>query len=403
VTAGERIESLDILRGVALLGILFMNIQFFSMIGAAYFNPSAYGDLGGINQVVWVLSHIFTDQKFMTIFSMLFGAGILLMSQKAEASGRRPAGLHYRRMFWLLLFGMAHGYLLWPGDILFLYGLCGLVAYIFRKMRPGWLLLFGLLSLAFCSGLWFLCGWSMQFWPSEQIAAFANDWAPGPELVEAELAAYRSGWAGQMGQRAMDYFGFQTGGIIFWGAWRAGGLMLIGMALFKLGIFSAERSRRFYRIMIVPALVIALPAIVLGIVLNFRNAWDVTYSFFLGSQFNYWGSILVSLAYTAIVMLIIKTGALRALTARLAAVGRMALSMYLLHSIICTTIFYGHGLGLFGRVERIWQLAITLGVIALQLWIAPRWLKRFRFGPFEWLWRTLTYMRPQPMRVEIRK
>ena len=84
----------------------------------------------------------------------------------------------------------------------------------------------------------------------------------------------------------------------------------------------------------------------------------------------------------------------------LAAVGRMALSMYLLHSIICTTIFYGHGLGLFGRVERIWQLAIALAVIALQLWIAPLWLRRFRFGPFEWLWRTLTYMRPQQMRVE---
>src|SRR5262245_1172627 len=110
-----------------------MNIQSFSMIGAAYINPTAYGDLAGANYWVWVLSHVLADQKFISLFSMLFGAGIVLMTAKAEQSGVRPARLHFRRMGWLVLFGLLHGYLLWSGDILFSYGMCGLFLYLFRK------------------------------------------------------------------------------------------------------------------------------------------------------------------------------------------------------------------------------------------------------------------------------
>jgi uncharacterized protein len=396
---GERIASIDVLRGFALLGILIMNIQDYSMIGAAYFNPTAYGDLTGINLLVWKASHLLADQKFMTIFSMLFGAGIFLMAQRAVESGRRPAGLHYRRMVWLMLFGMMHAYLLWRGDILFLYGFCGLVVYLLRRLPPGWLIALGLLSLAFCSGIWLLSGWSIQFWPQEAVAQFAANWRPGAEAVAEEVAIYQSGWIGQMGQRISDAIEFQTTALLWWGCWRAGGLMLIGVALFKLGVFSAERSRRFYIGLTVPALLVGIPMVLYGMHRHFQNEWDATYSFFTGTVFNYWGSILVSLGYTGAVMLVVKAGAVRALTRRLATVGRMALSMYLLQSIICTTLFYGHGFGLFGRVERVGQIGIVAGIVVLQLWLAPLWLDRFRFGPFEWLWRTLTYMRPQPMRL----
>src|SRR5438132_1465135 len=133
VTAAERITTLDALRGFALLGILTMNMQSFSMIGAAYFNPTAYGDLTGVNYWVWYLCAVFADSKFMTIFSMLFGAGIVLMTGRAEASGRRAALLHYRRMGVLLLFGLAHAYVLWPGDILYSYAICGCVLYPLRR------------------------------------------------------------------------------------------------------------------------------------------------------------------------------------------------------------------------------------------------------------------------------
>jgi uncharacterized membrane protein YeiB len=123
VAEKERIVSIDVLRGFALLGILPMNIQYFSMISAAYFNPTAYGDLHGTNYLVWLLSHLLADEKFMTIFSMLFGAGILLTTGRIEAKNGPSAPLHYRRMGWLILFGLAHSYLLWSGDILFSYGI----------------------------------------------------------------------------------------------------------------------------------------------------------------------------------------------------------------------------------------------------------------------------------------
>src|ERR1051326_5115197 len=136
VVETERIASMDVLRGFALLGILVMNIQSFAMVGAVYDNPTAYGNLNGANLLVWLLSHVLADQKFLSIFSMLFGAGIVLMWQKGQSSGNRPVRMHYRRMGCLILFGLLHAYLLWYGDILYAYGMCGLFVYLFRRKSP---------------------------------------------------------------------------------------------------------------------------------------------------------------------------------------------------------------------------------------------------------------------------
>lgn len=133
VSSGERILSIDLLRGIAVLGILILNIQVFSMIGAAYMNPTAFGDLTGINKWVWILSHILGRAKFMGIFSILFGAGVLFFASRAIVKGRRSGPLHYRRMMWLFIFGMIHAYLIWYGDILVAYSLCGMLVYVFRK------------------------------------------------------------------------------------------------------------------------------------------------------------------------------------------------------------------------------------------------------------------------------
>ena len=148
VLPSERILSLDVLRGFAILGILFMNIQSFSMIEAAYINPTAYGDLTGINKWVWIISHIFTDQKFMTLFSLLFGAGIILITDRADLKGISAAGLHYRRTFWLLLIGLIHAYLLWHGDILVIYAMCALIVYAFRKLSPKKFLIYVLITIS---------------------------------------------------------------------------------------------------------------------------------------------------------------------------------------------------------------------------------------------------------------
>jgi uncharacterized protein len=157
VTRKERIVSIDVLRGFAVLGILIMNIQSYSMIGAAYMNPWAYGDLTGANYGVWFLSHLLADSKFMTIFSLLFGAGVVLMASRSEAKGRPAAGVHYRRMIWLIIFGLLHGLVLWYGDILYVYGMCGLGIFLFRRRSPKFLLIFGLLVVSDCCTDW-SCG-----------------------------------------------------------------------------------------------------------------------------------------------------------------------------------------------------------------------------------------------------
>ena len=173
--------------------------------------------------------------------------------------------------------------------------------------------------------------------------------------------------------------------------------MLIGMALFRRGVFSAECSPRFYAALIAVAVAIGLPLVGYGIATDFARGWPV-WSFFIGAQFNYWPRIVVSLGYVGVVMLACRTSALRALTRPLAAVGRTALTNYLLQTILCTALFYGHGLGWFGFVDRMWQVGVVVAVWTVQLVASPLWLRRYRFGPAEWAWRSLTYGVRLPLR-----
>ncbi len=397
VTQTARIDAIDVLRGIALLGILVMNIQMFAMPQATYFNPTAYGDLEGTNRYVWLAGRMLADQKFMTIFSMLFGAGIVLMAGRAEALGDARR-VHYRRMGWLLVIGLLHAHLLWSGDILFLYAVCGMLVYPLRHQPPRLLLALGAALLAVASAYSVGSGVSLPYWPEEARAAFtANVWQPTREMVEAELAAYRGGWLDQQPARSAGALAFETFLLITWGVWRAGGLMLIGMALFKRDVFSARRSPRFYAALIAVAVAVGLPLQAYGLSLDFERGWPV-WSFFVGMQFNYWPSIAVSLGYVGLVMLVCRTAALRRFTRPFAAVGQTALTNYLLQTILCTTIFYGHGLGWFGSVDRVGQIGVVAGVWALQLIASPLWLRRFRFGLAEWAWRSLTYGVRPPLR-----
>ena len=395
----ERSSALDILRGFALLGILVMNIQLFAMPGAAYLNPTAYGDLSGPNWWVWVVSHVFFDQKFMTIFSLLFGAGILLFAERAESRGRSARGLHYRRMAWLLLFGLAHAYGLWIGDILVTYALCGMLVYLLRKASPATLITVGLALIAVSSTIWLLLGFSLPYWPPEAVEELQQaDWRPLPQAIESEIAIYQSGWWAQMQSRVPDSLEFQTLVFLVWGFWRAGGLMLIGMALLKLCVLTGRRSMQFYARMALAGFVVGLPSIAYGVYRDVQVGWDFRYSFFLGSQWNYWGSLFLSAGWIGLLQLVIKAERFTGITGRLGAVGRMAFTNYFIHTIICTTIFYGHGLGFFGQVSRTGQAVVVLAIWALQLTLSPVWFRYFYFGPMEWLWRSLTYWQRQPFR-----
>lgn len=404
----ERHEAIDLLRGVALLGILVMNIQAFAMPMAAYFNPTALGDRGQVDFYIWAFSHLFFDQKFMTIFSWLFGAGIVLMTARLRddasagqaARGLKPAVFHYRRMLALLGFGLIHAYLIWDGDILVLYAICGALVYPFRKLRPTLQLALGLLLLSIGSSLMIAGGFYLPKGSEEVIKEFQEFWAPTAEQLQRETMAFQGGWLAQMPVRAANALEFHLSDIWFWGVWRAAGNMLIGMALVRWRVLTAELQQNFYRDMTVIGFGFGLPLIAGGVASMAAHDWETFYSFFISGQFNYWASLLVALGWVGFTISLWHAGFARGLAARLIAVGRTAFSCYILTSLICTFIFYGHGLGLYMHVSRPGQLGVTLGVWITLLIVAPLWLERFRFGPLEWLWRTLTYGERQPFRRE---
>ena len=392
----DRIVSLDVLRGIAVLGILVMNIQAFSMPEAAYLNPTIWGDFGGINLVAWYLSHVLTDTKFITIFSILFGAGICLFADRAEARNGRSAALHYRRMLWLLVIGLAHAYLMWIGDILVPYALCGCLVYLLRKWRPLALAITGAAVFSVSSAVFFAVGIAAlgEALPQEVLIGLETDmWTPSEASILAEVEAYRGGWLEQQPQRMAASLDMHLTVFPLLFLWRCGGAMLMGMALYRWGALTAARSDRFYLRLAVAGVSAGALLVIAGTWLDFASGWRWPYSIAFWSQFNYWGGATMALGYIGLVMLGVRRGWLPGLRSRLAAVGRMAFTNYIAQTLICTTIFYGHGFGLFGGTPRWQQLLVVACVWAILLWWSPVWLRNFRYGPLEWLWRALTYGR----------
>jgi len=421
VSGAERFFSLDALRGVAVLGILVMNIYAFAMPFNAYTNPLAMGGTDPLNLGTWFFTHILFDQKFMSIFSMMFGAGIVLMSERAKAKGAKFGRIFYRRSLWLLVIGLIHAYLIWFGDILFFYAAVGMIVYLFRNLSPRTLIITGCLVLpvallvSYAGGVYMVelkaraealeqqlaAGETL----SEEDQATVDEWTeargfmlPGSEELEKDLVAYSGDYIGILKHRAPFVSSFQFEGLPFFILWRVGGLMLIGMGLMKLGVFSGARDARFYRNLMLVGYILGLPLTIYSSVNLYAHQFDALYTFKVGTIPNYFGSVLVSFGHVGLVMLITTDGALRSLLDRFAAVGRTALSNYLMHSVVMTTLFYGYGIGLYGMIPRFWQMAFVAGLIGVQLLLSPWWLARYRFGPVEWLWRSATYWQWQPMR-----
>ena len=395
IHASARIESIDVLRGFALLGILVMNIQSFAMVEAAYFDPSQYGDLTGLNWWVWALGHAFADMKFMALFSMLFGAGIVLVTDARQSKGLPTLGHHYARNFWLLVFGLIHAYLIWYGDILVTYALAAFFLYWVRNLAPVWMFALGTLVLS----VPLLINLSLTFAPAEVGQEIAAEFATTPEAIAAELAAYRGTWAEAFAARMPTAIEMHLTAIPAFLIWRAGGLMLFGMALFKLGILAGKRSKRYYFNLALAGFGVGLPLVALSVIKLTESGFDPMFSQLgMGLAYNYIGSIAMALAYMGIIMRFSQSDHLANLKMRLAAVGRTAFTNYIFQSVVCTFIFYGFGVGLFGHAERWQQALMVVGIWVLQLFFAPIWLGKFRFGPLEWLWRSLTYRTLQPMR-----
>jgi len=420
VTGAERIASLDTLRGVAVLGILVMNIYWFAMPQMAYGNPLAMGGTELHNLGTWFVTHILFDLKFMGIFAMLFGAGLVLMSRRAEERAAPFGRIYFRRQLSLLLIGAIHAYLIWSGDILFGYAAIGMAVYVFRNARPGTLVIASILLLSVtAAGMHGLSDlveemrdraaeYTERQAGGEELDAeqrrLIEQWertrmflAPGEEEKRRDLEAHLGSYADLLEYRVPQVIGMQQGMLLFYG-WRIAGLMCLGMALMKLGILSAEKPTAFYRRLMLFGYGLGLPLTVFSGLDLYAHGFEPFYTMRHGMLANYVGSVIVALGHVGLVILILKTGFVRGLVARFAAVGRMALSNYLLHSVILTTVFYGYGLGLYGEVPRFWQMGFVVAVVGLQLVLSPWWLTRYRFGPVEWAWRSLTYWERQPMR-----
>lgn len=409
VESQERISSLDALRGFSLLGILLLNIVSFGLPFAAYMNPSVAGGATGPDLNIWLVAMTFWDGKMRCLFSMLFGAGAVILLGRAErrGAGIEAADIYYRRTIWLIVFGLLHAHLIWYGDILYAYGVIGLLLFPLRNLSAKALLVTGLVIVAIHSvqGI----GAGVGIAELQEKATVQKDekaikewqqleemFAPPQSKIQEETKNHHGGWVDNLMQRSPTAAMFQTSMFFQFAFLDVLGMLILGMGLYKAGVFDASRSMSFYGAMAAGGLAIGAP-------LNYWAAskW-VESQFAIPAFFTYIGStadigrFAVALGYTGIVMMLCKAG-VRFLTAPLAAVGRMALTNYLLTSILMTMYFDGWGGGRFGTLSRHQLYYVVLGMWAINLILSPIWLRYFQFGPAEWAWRSLTYWKKQPM------
>jgi uncharacterized protein len=388
-----RIESLDVLRGVGVLGIFMVNVQAFAMTPYGYANPTIEADFGPEGAAVWTWVVTLFQMKFITIFSALFGAGIVLMGGEGDDPDR--SALHGRRMLWLLAIGALHAYALWYGDILMPYAVAGLLLTGARGWNVRRLVVVGAaLVLATSVLIAAATGAAAVLTEDEYAKLVAEAWAPPPDVVTAEQALFRSAWPERFGRMADLATEHELEQLVYFLP-RFLGVMMLGMALLKSGFLTGRWRIAHY------AFVAALAP--LGALLSWQAArLQIAADFELlgivpAQALLFAASLPQAWGYAALVVLACRPGALRAMRAPFAAVGRMALSCYLGCSLIGWFVFWGPpGLGRIGELDRLDQVEFVLWTWLAMLVVAPLWLKAFAFGPVEWAWRSLTYGRRQP-------
>ena len=403
----KRIESIDILRGFALLGILLMNISSFSMPSMAYFSPNVY-DATLLNHVMYSLTHVFADQKFMAIFSVLFGASTMLFVKRAMAKKKRPMISFYSRNFWLLIIGWIHSRFVWHGDILFIYACCSFLLFFFRNLRPKAQFIIGCIIYVIPSFSNFaLNAFIFDHLDNDDHKAIMEYWNPQKQEIQKEIDTYRGSYSEQIEYREKMWSSHKRGtpstgangkaiiGLSFLIDLfsRSFGMMLIGMAFFSLGIFSKSQQKILYHRLIKYGCGIGFPLSVGGLSLAYHYNWDWHYMQFLGRTPNHIATPFIAFGYIGIVMLCIKNGVALKLQHKLKSVGKTALTGYLVQSFLATYVFYGFGLSLFGQANRLEQFAAVILIWAFLIFLSPIWLKKFYYGPIEWIWRMLTHLK----------
>jgi uncharacterized protein len=399
--------TLDAMRGFAVMGILAMNIVAFAMPEWAYVTPLAYGGETLADRMAWFLSFVFIDGKMRGLFSLLFGASMMLIIERADAKGESAKKVHYSRMFWLALFGLAHFFLLWFGDILFLYASVGCIAFLFRSWEPRRLIKWALIIFGLGIVLWGLQFGGlqvMQFFATmpdadAELAKQYQELINSPDFdmnVAKELALHRGAWWPIVTDKLAEWYTPLT--LIVQSISETLPLMMIGMAMKKNGFLTGEWNHADYASW-------AKKLIPFGLLLSTMLAgWVVAAGYDLITSlavFLAWNAIprlMLTIGYAALLIMLVERLAGGGFIARVAAAGQAAFTNYLGTSIFMTTIFYGYGLGLYGDVSRLGLWAFVIGAWAVMLLWSKPWLERFRYGPLEWLWRSLARMKIQPLR-----
>lgn len=394
----SRLPALDILRAIAVFGILPMNIQGFALHDSAVLNPNACAWTDPLNVGVWVVTTALFGRKDLMLFAMMFGAGILMITDRCVAAGRSALQIHVQRMAALVLIALVHAYLIWSGDILFTYAVCGMAVFACRNWPPKRLLLAG--SALFLVPMVLLVVGQLAFpmLNAEMRAEVVASFEPSAEAINRHYDVFRGSWLAQMPARVSGALTQHTVLLLLAMGWVAAGMMLVGMGLYRLGYLTGQRSRDSYVRLLVWTATPGLVLTAFGFWINFEQQWRAEFSMFIGRLPGELGAPLLALATVAAVMLFFARREKSRLAESLAAVGQMSLTNYLMHSVILTFLFYGTGLGWIGTLDRAGQLGIIVAIWLVQMVYSPIWLTYFRFGPAEWLWRSLAYVEWQPMR-----
>ena len=422
VTGAERHLSMDVVRGMALFGILLMNI-----VGFGYhLSP---GELtgtepwSGANFWAWYIPQTFFEGTQRGLFSVLFGAGVVLLTSRLEArgSGLSTADVYYRRNIWLIGWGMVNSYLLlWDGDILYYYGIAALFLYPMRNMKPRHLALAGLacLSILFAQSLYDRAG-ELEAFGEYEAAVAARDageelnddqqgaidgWKEGlseyyadEEKIQERLDTHRNGYTKTFMHHVPDLTNMHGNVAYRYLVLDALGFMMIGMALFKWGIVTLQAPARFYWLLLIIGYGVGIPLRMYTSAHVIASDWDMLA--FIDNDLTYeLRRLLMTTGHLGLLLLFVRSGVLAWLQNAIAAVGRMALTNYIMHSVLAVIIFLRPGFGLYGALERHELYYVVAGICLFQLIVSPIWLRYYRFGPLEWVWRSLTYMKRPPLR-----
>jgi uncharacterized protein len=425
VRTSERIASLDVLRGVSLQGILLLNITAFGLVFEAYDDPTVQGGAEGLDLVVWIINNMFFEGTMRAMFSMLFGVGMVLMTMRMEkrGGGIEIADIYYRRTILLILFGMFHAYfLLWVGDILYAYGLFGLLLFPLRKFKPNQLII-GAALLTLMGVTFEYCQYKKNIknfhlyeqaktysspsdvppeiqQGSEAWETFVGKKKPEPEEIQRNVDKMHGSYISMVLALASDNRMMQTVYNYTYNPFDVLPMMLLGIALYRLRVVTAKLRIRAY-------LTMAAIGYAIGLSINYYETMLLINSNFAvqalaqaGVTYHL-GRIALAFGHIGAVMIFCKLPIMNLLKRSLAAVGKMTLTNYVMDSVICGILFTGVGFSLYGQLQRHELFYIAICIWIFKMIASPLWLKFFLFGPLEWLWRSLTYMNIQPIKKEV--